>query len=264
MSFFVIAISSIFLMAIIMLVAWLFARRLENYSLVDAVWAFGFALLATINFALADGWLYRRFFIFVMVAAWGLRLGTFLALRIAQHHPKEDNRYAELRKVYAPKVASGFFRFYQIQALSVAILSLPFLMISEIKSESFSVIEIIGFVFWSLSFAGESVADFQMSRFKLQPSNRGKTCQVGLWKYSRHPNYFFEACMWFGYFIIALASPNGVWTLYAPLAILYLLLKVTGVPPSEAQALKSRGDEFRDYQRRTSMFIPWFPKASAK
>ncbi|MES3037303.1 MAG: DUF1295 domain-containing protein [Bdellovibrionota bacterium] len=246
---------------VIMAVSWVAAKKVDNYSLVDAVWAFCFMVLTGLFAYLGTGWETRRTVIFIMVGLWSFRLGYFLARRIESHHPKEDSRYLKLREDYGKNVAMRFFLFFQMQAVSVSILTVIFLEIVMNPEPQLHPLEIIGTIVWGLSLLGEAIADGQMSRFKSKPENKGKNCEVGLWKYSRHPNYFFESCIWWGYFIFALGTPGTVYTIYCPLIILFLLLKVTGVPPAEAQSIKSRGQKYRDYQRRTSVFIPWFPKA---
>ena len=110
-----------------------------------------------------------------------------------------------------------------------------------------------------MALAGESAADRQLEAFRRDPANRGKTCRVGLWRVSRHPNYFFEWLVWVAYFVFALASPWGWVTIYCPALMLFFLFRVTGIPATEAQALKSRGEDYRQYQRTTSAFFPWFP-----
>ena len=247
-------------MSALMAAVWLIARKVNNYSVVDAAWAFCFPLQTAIFALFAGGWSVRTLIIFTMVNFWGCRLGSFLYRRIRSHHPTEDTRYNELRRGYEPNVARRFFLFFQYQAWSVTVLTIPFLLICLNPEPELSLFEIVGFFVWAFSLIGEAISDNQMAQFKKDPANKGRTCEIGLWKYSRHPNYFFESCIWWGYFLFALGSPNGVFTLYAPLAILFLLLKVTGVPPAEAQSLRSRGDAYRDYQRRTSVFIPWFPR----
>jgi steroid 5-alpha reductase family enzyme len=122
-------------------------------------------------------------------------------------------------------------------------------------------LEIGGLALWAVALAGEALADKQMSRFKAAPSNAGAVCRTGLWKYSRHPNYFFESLVWWAYFLFAAAAPTGWVTLYCPLGMLYLLLRVTGIPETEAQAVRSKGEAYRAYQRTTSAFVPWFPRA---
>jgi steroid 5-alpha reductase family enzyme len=245
----------------LMILVFAFAQKINNYSVVDAAWCQGFTILATFTLFAGHGYPVRRILIFLTVAIWSKRLGFMLARRIYHHHPAEDGRYHELRKGYAPNVKRGFFIFYMIQGFSVVLLSVPFLLISQNEMPALSSLEIAGVYLWALSLFGERMADHQLAKFKQNPNNRGKTCQVGLWKYSRHPNYFFETCIWFSFYVIALGTPGTWFTIYCPLIMLVLVTKVSGIPPSEAQALKSRGEEFRAYQRRTSAFVPWFPKS---
>jgi steroid 5-alpha reductase family enzyme len=117
-------------------------------------------------------------------------------------------------------------------------------------------------VLWLGAIAGEALADRQLQRFKADPANRGAVCQRGLWRYSRHPNYFFEWLVWVAYFVMALASPWGWLTLYCPALMLYFLLRVTGIPLTEQLSLQARGTAYAEYQRRTSAFVPWWPKRS--
>ena len=244
----------------LMAATWWVAGRINNYSIVDGVWAGSFSLIAVVFASMAKVQGPRRFWFLVVVCSWSLRLCFYLTRRIASHHPQEDGRYLDLRVRYAPHVKRGFFWFFQMQGLSVAALSVPFAIAFHNPRTAPSLVEWIGGGLALLSLAGEALADGQMSQFKKILGNRGKTCKVGLWRFSRHPNYFFESMIWWGFYMMALGSPGGWATIYCPLGMLYLLLKVTGVPMAEAQALKSRGEEFRRYQRETSVFVPWFPK----
>jgi steroid 5-alpha reductase family enzyme len=156
-----------------------------------------------------------------------------------------------------------FLAFFQLQAVIAVIFSIPFLLVAFKTDPRLDWVEIIGLTVAVLSLAGESLADAQMKRFKADPANRGGVCATGLWRYSRHPNYFFESMVWWGFFLVALGSPMGWMTVACPLLMLYFLLKVTGVELTEAHSLRTRGDAYRRYQRSTSAFIPWFPKNSA-
>jgi steroid 5-alpha reductase family enzyme len=118
----------------------------------------------------------------------------------------------------------------------------------------------LGFSVWLVAILGESLADRQLAAFKADPSNRGKVCSAGLWKFSRHPNYFFEWLVWVALFLFALPAPWGWTTIFAPALMLFFLLRVTGIPYTEQQSLRSRGEAYRSYQRTTSAFVPWFPK----
>jgi steroid 5-alpha reductase family enzyme len=242
-------------------VSYLVARRLDNYGIVDVIWAYAFTPVAIFYAIAGPGWMPRRVLIAVLVTVWSVRLGTHLLRRVASHHPVEDGRYVQLRRdwvgVFAPKMV-GFF---QLQAASVALLALPFLFPVLNATPLFHAVELAGLALWLLAMAGEAVADAQLATFKRDPANRGRVCDVGLWRYSRHPNYFFEWLIWVALALLALGSAWGWLGLIAPAAILYLLLRVTGIPLNEEQSIRSKGDAYRRYQKTTSAFIPWFPRS---
>ncbi|MES2801898.1 MAG: DUF1295 domain-containing protein [Bdellovibrionota bacterium] len=259
-------ISQIFLITliltlVIMFLTWAYAVKIENFSIVDAVWSFCFLIHGLVFYYLADGLIQRKLILLAMLGFWSFRLGFYLAKRIASHHPHEDTRYIKLREDYGVHYKKRFLLFFFYQAISVSFLTFPFIFAFKNQATEVSNLEWLGLAAWLIAVIGESVADQQMNSFRSNPKNKGQVCNIGLWNYSRHPNYFFESCIWWGYFIFMLATPGLIWAIYAPLSILFLLLKVTGVPPSEAQSLKNRGEAYRRYQERTSVFVPWFPKA---
>jgi steroid 5-alpha reductase family enzyme len=153
-----------------------------------------------------------------------------------------------------------FLFFFELQALLVAVFALPFLFISFDTSASVHPVAVAGAVLATIALCGEAVADMQMQSFKADPGNRGSVCQKGLWRYSRHPNYFFESLIWWAFFLAALPSPHGWVTILCPLLMLYFLFQVTGIPLTEEYSLRSKGDLYRAYQRTTSAFVPWFRK----
>lgn len=238
----------------------LLARRLDNYGLVDVAWSYAFGTLAAFYALLAPGWPVRRAFLGALVAIWSLRLGTHLAVRVFGHHPVEDGRYRQLRHDWAAHFTLKMAGFFQLQAASVVLLGLPFLLIARNPAPTLHPLEYAGAVLWLLALTGESVADAQLAAFKRRPANRGRVCDAGLWRASRHPNYFFEWLVWVAYAVFALASPWGWLGFLSPACILFLLLRVTGIPMTEEHSLRSRGDAYRRYQQRTSAFVPWFPK----
>ncbi len=245
---------------ITMIITWFFAVKLNNFGIVDAVWSLSFLLQGIIFFILSESLLERKILILACLGLWSFRLGFYLTKRISSHHPHEDTRYIKLREEYGDNYLFRFFLFFLMQGLSVSFLTLPFIFAFNSSKTELSNLEIFGAVLWIISVIGESISDHQLNTFKNNKENRGKPCDIGLWKYSRHPNYFFESMIWWSFFLIFIGASQAYWTIYAPLTILFLLLKVTGVPPSEEQALKSKGDAYRAYQARTSMFVPWFPK----
>jgi steroid 5-alpha reductase family enzyme len=187
---------------------------------------------------------------------WGLRLAWHLWRRVAGE--PEDGRYRALREHWQGSQPK-FFGFFQFQALLVGMFAVPFLAVAANPIVSFIGI-VAAVVIWLISVGGESLADRQLAAFRADPTNRGKTCRVGLWRYSRHPNYFFEWLHWFAYVVLAMGSPLWWLAWSGPLVMFLFLRFVSGVPYTETQALRSRGDEYRRYQRDTPMFFPWFPK----
>jgi len=239
---------------------YLLARRIDNYGIVDIAWSYAFAALALHYAFFAPGWPVRKALITTMAVLWSLRLGTHLYHRVMGHHPVEDGRYVQLRQDWAGNFAPKMFGFFQLQAVSVVLLGVAFFIACLNPSPQLHPLEIAGAILWLLALTGESVADRQLAAFKRDPTNKGKVCNAGLWRYSRHPNYFFEWLIWVAYFAYALASPHGWAAVIGPASILYLLLRVTGIPLTEEQSLRSKGDAYRRYQQTTSAFVPWFPK----
>lgn len=236
------------------------ARRIDNYGIVDVAWSYAFAPVAIFYAIFGPGEPLRAATIAIMAAAWSCRLGTHLYRRVMGHHPVEDGRYQQLRRDWAADFDRRMFRFFQMQAGSVVLLAIPFLASAANPAPFPSAWEIAGVALWMIALAGESLADAQLARFKRDPANHGKVCDVGLWRYSRHPNYFFEWLVWVAYFVFACGSPWGWVSIISPAIILYLLLRVTGIPLTEEQSVRSKGDAYRAYQRSTSRFVPWFRK----
>ena len=239
---------------------YLLARRINNYGIVDIVWSYAFAGVALFYALLAPGWPARRILISGMAVLWSLRLGTHLYRRVMGHHPVEDGRYVQLRRDWAGNFGLKMFGFFQLQDGSVVLLGSAFFVTCLNPVPSVHPLELAGVILWLVALTGEALADAQLAAFKRDPASRGKVCSVGLWRYSRHPNYFFEWLIWVAYFVFALASPHGWVALIGPASILYLLLRVTGIPLTEEQALRSKGDAYRRYQQATSAFVPWFPR----
>ncbi len=236
------------------------ARRLDNYGIVDVAWSYAFAALATFYALAGPGWPVRRALVAALAVVWSLRLGTHLAIRVIGHHPVEDGRYVQLRRDWAGVFAPKMFGFFQLQAATVVLLGAAFVLAAVNPAPALHPLEYAGAALWLLAISGEALGDAQLAHFKKNPANKGQVCAVGLWRYSRHPNYFFEWLIWVSFFVFALGSPYGWIAIIGPASILYLLLRVTGIPLTEEQSLRSRGDAYRRYQQTTSAFIPWFPK----
>ncbi len=242
---------------------WLLSRKWDNYSFVDIAWSYSLALLVPLYAWMIQGHPLRSAVTVAIAAIWSLRLGTYLLIRIKKHHPHEDVRYQVLRRKWAGHLGSRFFMFFQAQAILIILLSLPFLLALLNPSPRFALMEYIGIAVWFIGISGEAIADAQMQKFKTNPANKGRVCDIGLWHYSRHPNYFFESVLWWGFWLYACGSPWGWVTIYAPLLILHFLVRVTGIPLTEKCAVESKGESYRIYQRSTSAFIPWFPKKTS-
>jgi steroid 5-alpha reductase family enzyme len=247
------------LAASVMLATWIVQVVRRNATLVDIAWAANLGLLAVLYARLSPGLVERRILIALLAGLWALRLSSFLFVDRALGRP-EDGRYQALREVWGTRANLNFFVFFQAQALLDVVLSLPFALVCMNPASELHALEWAGAALWLVAISGESLADLQLARFKRDPSSRGKTCRRGLWKYSRHPNYFFEWLHWIAFALFALAAPHGWLALSSPAIMLYLLFRVTGIPATETQAVKSRGADYIDYQRTTSAFVPWFQK----
>ncbi len=240
-------------------IVWAISLRVRNYGLLDVAFSYGVAILAPMYAWFGPGAPLRKWVFTAIGVAWSLRLGTYILVRVLKHHPAEDARYQTLRARWPEPLQ--FLGFFQLQAVLVVIFSLPFLFAAFNSAPSLAMVELIGMSIAATAVVGETIADLQMQAFKREPNNRGRVCDIGLWRYSRHPNYFFESMVWWGACLAALASPWGWVTITCPLLMLYFLFKVTGIPLTEEYAVKSKGDAYREYQRITSAFVPWFRKA---
>lgn len=249
------------LVALLFFVLWLFERSQNDASLVDAGWAGSLGLLAVFYALRGEGLFERRLLMGAVVGVWAFRLAGYIVLR--HRGAGEDGRYQEIRARWKERAHRFFFFFYQAQGLLAAVLSLPFLLIAFDERGAIRPLEIGGFVLAAIALALETAADRQLARHRRDPAKRGKTCRDGLWRYTRHPNYFFEWLIWVGFALAALGAPYGFSALASPLLMLYLILRVTGIPPTEERALRSRGDDYRRYQETTSAFVPWFPRKEA-
>jgi steroid 5-alpha reductase family enzyme len=238
---------------------WLLSLPTRNASLADIFWGLGFVLIAWLSFALTGGYLGRKLLLALLTTAWGLRLSLHIAWR--NWGQGEDRRYQDWR---AKRGASfwwvSLFTVFLIQAVLLWLISLAvqFGQISPAPAR-FTGLDFLGSLVWAAGFTFEAVADWQLARFKADPANRGKVMNRGLWAYSRHPNYFGESLIWWGLFLVALATPYGWWALISPVVITFLLLKVSGVVLLEKDIV-ARRPEYQEYLETTSAFIPWFPK----
>jgi steroid 5-alpha reductase family enzyme len=244
--------------AVLMFILWLLHFPLRNAAIVDVGWVMGIALLAMIYAVHGVGYWRRTLFLALMVLIWALRLGFHL-LFTRVNGQQEEGRYVELRRKWGSHIGLKFLLFFEAQALLCGVLSLPFLVAMHDPSKGSPDSENWGAAIWAIAFLGEMIADAQLKRFKQNPQNKKRVCNIGLWRYSRHPNYFFEFLIWVSFAIVALPAQYGYLGLMAPALILYLLFRVSGIPATEEQAIRSKGEAYRKYQQSTSAFIPWFP-----
>ena len=250
-------------LAVIMAILWLVQYATRNAGIVDVAWAFGTGVLG-VWFALgvANGDATRGVIIATLVGVWGARLGFYLASRVLRE--SEDGRYHHLRNVLGRWTQPVMFLFFQVQALWGLMFALPMWAAAQSTSSAIAWHDWLCIGVWLIAFAGEIVSDRQLNRFRRDPANKGKVCQVGLWRYSRHPNYFFEWLHWWAYVLIGIGSPWW-WVTIAGVVVMYVFLtRVTGIPYTEQQAIRSRGDAYRRYQETTNVFFPFSSSNASK
>lgn len=248
----------------IMTGAWFIQQRSGNSGWVDTIWTFGVGLIgaACALAAIGEEWQARQLLVASFAGVWALRLGVHIAGRSAKI--PNDPRYAEKIKNWGSDARRQMFWFLQIQALVAIPLVISMFVAAHRPGADLSLCDLVAILIMAIAICGEGVADWQLNRFKSNPDNRGGINNVGLWNWSRHPNYFFEALGWLAYPLIAIdltgQYPWGLLALAGPAVIYWLLVYVSGIPPLEEHMLRSRGEPFRAYQRRTNAFFPWPPR----
>lgn len=245
--------------AALMAVLWLLAVRHRDAGLVDVGWAASLCGMALFYAVAGDGSVEQRVLAGAVGGVWAGRLAWHLLTDRVIGKP-EDGRYQALREHWGDRANLHFAWFFQAQALLAAGLSLPFLVIAHCELETLATVQVVGLVVFVGAKAGEALADRQLARWRADPDNRGKTCRDGLWRYSRHPNYFFEWLIWWGFALLAWPAPYGPWMWFGPVVMYVFVTKLTGIPYTEAQSIRSRGDDYRRYQQTTNAFFPWFPR----
>jgi steroid 5-alpha reductase family enzyme len=242
---------------VLMIALWLLSLRLKDASIIDPAWGTGFVILVWIYFInTPEGFGPRKWLLAVLVTLWGLRLSVFLFLR--NRRKGEDPRYAKWRKEAGARWWwQSLFKVFLLQGVLMWIISMP-LFFAQASQAPYGPMDSAAFLLWLVGFFFEAVGDWQLARFKALPANKGKVMDSGLWRYTRHPNYFGEAMMWWAYGFFALAS--GAWSVLAsPLLMNWLLLKISGVTLLEKN-LKNSKPKYAAYIKRTSPFIPLPPK----
>ena len=242
-----------------MLGLWAYATAVRDASVVDAGWGYALALCGALYAIVADGAPEHRAVIGLLAGLTGLKIGTYVLVgRVIGKD--EDGRYRTLREKWGARATRRFFVFFQAQGLLAVVLSVPFVAAALNPDPGLEPVELAGVAVWAAGTLGETEADRELNAFKRDPANRGKVMDRDLWAASRHPNYFFQIVTWCGFALVATAAPWGWVGWMASILIALSILFVTGIPPTEAQSVKSRGDAYRDYQRRVRPLVPWFPK----
>jgi steroid 5-alpha reductase family enzyme len=257
-------------LSVLMAGAWAVQQRTGNSGWVDMIWTFSLGLVG------AGGALWpvagaapnaRQWLVAGLVAIWSLRLGSHIAARTAEI--SDDPRYAAFAAEWGADSPRKMFIFLQKQGFGSIPLVFAIFVAARFPSDALRLQDYLGALILLIGIAGEALADAQLKRFRTDPANKGRVCDIGLWRWSRHPNYFFEWFGWLAYPVIAISPdyplfyPWGWATLLAPVFMYWILVHVTGIPPLEQQMLRSRGDRYRDYQTRTSMFFPLPPQKGA-
>ena len=245
-------------MALFMVLLWAVQLTIKNASVGDVGFCFGLIAVVVWYATQLSGEPQRKWLVGLMVCCYAGRLGSYILFNRVIGKP-EDPRYRLLRQQWGRWESIAVFGYFHLQALAVAAFSLPFLVLIHNPLPPFGIWELLGFLLWIAAISGEALADWQLARFRSDPSTRGQVCREGLWYYSRHPNYFFEWLHWWAYVVMAFGVPGWPLAWIGPVAMGWALLKVTGIPLAEEQAVKNRGEEYRDYQRTTNKFFPWRP-----
>ena len=241
----------------LMVCLWLISLPLRDVSIVDIFWGLGFVAIAWLSLLVSHVAAPHAWLIAGLTTIWGLRLACYLTWR--KIGKPEDYRYEALRRQFGDRFwLVSLFLVFGLQGVLMWVVSLP-LQLAPFGTGGLNYLDAIGAAVWAVGFTFESVGDYQLARFKANPANRGQACDRGLWRYTRHPNYFGDFLVWWGLYLIALAAATPWWTIISPLVMSYLLTRVSGVALLE-KSLKERTPGYREYIERTSAFFPWPPR----
>ncbi len=261
MSVLILAVFGFVLIQSLVCLIWWRAYQIQKTSIVDIFWSL--MILAAVIFYFFFLTPHRAFHLVCLFLAsfWAIRLSLHIYFRGRGHG--EEPRYQALRKQWGTQEKKKMFVFFIQQGVAAWVFSIPFLILFANDRPAFGIWEIIGVLIWVIAFNGEAISDAQLLTFKSDPANKGRVCRMGLWKYSRHPNYFFEWLNWVAFAWLALPQTYGHLAVICPMLMYYFLNRVSGVPLAEKQALKTRSLDYAEYQRVTSPFFPWIPKKSS-
>lgn len=244
---------------ILVTLLWAVSVMIKNVSIVDLFWGFGFVVVNAFYVFTSGELNDRKILMLVLVSVWGLRLSIYLAWR--NLGKGEDFRYQEFRRKYGTERYwwVSYFQTFILQGVLMMIISLPLLAVNgSAGSDTLGVIDFIGILVWLTGFTFEAGGDFQLARFKRNPKNKGKVLNTGFWKFTRHPNYFGDSAVWWAYALFSIAA-GGYWQIVGSVIMTLLIIKVSGVALLE-KSLVDKKPEYQDYIRKTSAFLPWFPK----
>lgn len=257
-------VDGLLVICILAFLTWLLSIYLKDVSIVDSAWSLMFLAAAAVYLVQSGDYSLKNILVICLVAIWAIRLSAHLTWR--NWGEPEDRRYQIIREKYNPNFnLKSLYIIFLFQAILAWLVTLPLLGVLTIGTDqSLNVLGlfIAGIVLWSVGLFYETVADWQLAKFKNTPSNHGKVMNQGLWKYSRHPNYFGEFLVWWGFYLMAL-SAGAWWSIISPLIMTWLLLKFSGVVMLE-ETITERRPDYREYAKKTNAFFPWFLKNSDK
>lgn len=240
-----------------MTIAFIVGTIKKNNGLVDGFYGLGYVVLIVTAFILNSSFEPRQIVATLLVVIWGIRLATYVFQR--NIGKPEDYRYQEMRERWEDNVIlKSFLRIYMFQGIIIMIVASPVFYTNVVDNPALQWSDFVGIGLWTFGFYFEAVGDYQLKQFKEDPANKGKVLDQGLWKYTQHPNYFGEVTQWWGLYIIATAVPFGFITIFGPITITYLIIKVSGIKLLEKHF--DGHDKYAEYKKKTSVFIPWFPK----
>ncbi|MCW8850364.1 MAG: DUF1295 domain-containing protein [Melioribacteraceae bacterium] len=251
--------NSFLLIIFLLTLLWVFSVFIKNASIVDIFWGTGFVVANAYYFFASGDFFTRKILLLILVTVWGLRLSIYLAWR--NIGKGEDYRYQEFRQKYGPERYWWFsyFQVFLLQGIFILLVSLPLLGTNfYTRSNNLNWLDYLGVVFWIIGFVFEAGGDYQLTKFKSNPENRGKVLNTGLWKFTRHPNYFGDTMVWWSFAVFSIAA-GSYWTVIGSVLMTLLIIKVSGVDLLE-KTLKVGKPQYNEYIQKTNSFFPWLPK----